>query len=266
MQHEEIRDRAAIEAFLRRDPGLHLYELADLDDRFWPNTRWYAALEGGEIRGLCLFFEGLDPPVLLALEGDREAGLANLVRWAAPRLPAALYAHLSPALVAAAEGCFALESQRLHLKMLLCDVERLGRIDTGSTYAVGGGDLEELRAFYAPLRTDGAGGQYALERYMVETGHYFAIRDAAGIASAGGVHFCSTQYGVAALGNIATRVEARGNGLAKAVTARVCRSLLDVVPIVGLNVESGNTPAIRCYEALGFEHAADYVEATLGSC
>ena len=266
MLHEEIRDRDAIEAFLRRDPGLHLYELADLDDGFWPNTRWYAALEGGEIRGLCLFFEGLDPPVLLALEGEHPCGLADLVRWAAPRLPAVLYAHLSPAGAAAAEGCFALESQRLHLKMLLRDVDRVGRIDSGSTYAVGLGDLEELRAFYAPLRGDGAEGQYALEPYMVETGHYFAIRDAVGIASAGGVHFCSTQYGVAALGNIATRVDARGNGLAKAVTARVCRSLLEVVPLVGLNVESGNIPAIRCYEALGFQRSASYVETTLRSC
>ena len=81
------------------------------------------------------------------------------------------------------------------------------------------------------------------------------LRDASGIASAGGVHFCSTQYGVAALGNIATRPGRRGHGLAKAVTARVCRSLLRVVPELGLNVESGNTPAIRCYRSLGFETA-----------
>jgi len=266
MQYQEIRDRDAVEAFLRRDPGLHLYELADLDDGFWPDTRWFAALEGDEIRGLCLFFRGLDPPVLLALEGEHEQGLADLVPWVAPRLPAELYAHLTPALLEATEGCFEVEPQGLHLKMQLRDPARLGAVDTASTDALDAGDLEELRAFYAPLRTQGAEGQYALEPYMLETGHYFAIRDGGGIASAGGVHFCSTQYGVAALGNIATRLDARGNGLAKSVTARVCRSLLQVVPLVGLNVESGNTPAIRCYQALGFERCASYVEATLRSC
>ncbi|MBW2279128.1 MAG: GNAT family N-acetyltransferase [Deltaproteobacteria bacterium] len=266
MHYEEIRDRDAIEAFLRRDSGLHLYELADLDDGFWPKTRWFAALEAGEIRGLCLLFRGFDPPVLLALEAEGEEGLAGLVDWAAPHLGVRLYAHFTPSLFAAVEGCFDVERHGLHLKMQLREPSRLRDVDSGSASRLDPADLEELRSFYAPLRTDGAEGQYALEPYMLETGHYFAIRDARGISSAGGVHFCSTQYGVAALGNIATRRDARGNGLAKAVTARVCRSLFQVVPLVGLNVESGNTPAVRCYTALGFERCGSYVEATLRSC
>jgi hypothetical protein len=45
MEFERITDRDAIEAFLRRDVGAHVYALADLDDFFWPETVWYAALE-----------------------------------------------------------------------------------------------------------------------------------------------------------------------------------------------------------------------------
>jgi hypothetical protein len=37
----EVDDRARLEAWLRRDPAMHLYELGDLDDFFWPRTRWY---------------------------------------------------------------------------------------------------------------------------------------------------------------------------------------------------------------------------------
>ena len=35
-----LSDRGRIEDFLRADAGLHLYELGDLDDFFWPRTTW----------------------------------------------------------------------------------------------------------------------------------------------------------------------------------------------------------------------------------
>ena len=50
MAIERTTDRETIERFLRNDIGLHLYELGDLDDFFWPRTMWYAAREHGEIR------------------------------------------------------------------------------------------------------------------------------------------------------------------------------------------------------------------------
>ena len=36
----EIRDRSVIAEFCRRRPAVHAYELGDLDDFFWPHTRW----------------------------------------------------------------------------------------------------------------------------------------------------------------------------------------------------------------------------------
>ncbi len=67
MDIRRLLERDRIEAWLRRDPGLHFLSIADLDDFFWPQTRWYGAFDGAALRAICLLFQGLDPPVVLAL-------------------------------------------------------------------------------------------------------------------------------------------------------------------------------------------------------
>lgn len=263
MRVERIHDRDRIERFLRRDPGLHLYSLADLDDAFWPRTRWHAAIEGDEISALFMLFHGLEPSVLIALQSRVDEIGSALLRSIAPDLPDTLYAHLSPGLEDAASAAFELESHGEHQKMSLCEPAALDGLDLSDVAQLRVSDLDELRAFYAPLREGGAEGEYALEPYMLATGHYYAIRDASGLASVGGVHVWSARYGVAAIGNVATRPDARGRGHARRVTARICRSLMPHVPEIGLNVQVGNLPAVRCYERLGFRRVAEYREATL---
>ena len=49
---QTVTDKAAIEAFLRRDVSLHAYSIGDLDDFFWPYTSWYGWYERGELCSL----------------------------------------------------------------------------------------------------------------------------------------------------------------------------------------------------------------------
>jgi predicted GNAT family acetyltransferase len=99
---------------------------------------------------------------------------------------------------------------------------------------------------------------------MLETGFYFAIRRGGSLVSVAGVHVCSPQYRVAALGNITTRPDFRGQGLATAVTARLCQELRSAgIESIGLNVHAGNPGALACYQKIGFERVADYGESTL---
>lgn len=80
------------------------------------------------------------------------------------------------------------------------------------------------------------------------------------LVSVAGVHVYSEEYKVAAVGNIVTHPDYRGNGLGKSVTARLCQSLLEKVDHVGLNVKSDNNTAISVYKGLGFEIVGDYWE------
>lgn len=100
-------DRARIGTALRRDVGLHLYEIGDLDDFFWPRTRWYAwesaddRTDGG-LGAIALLYDAPALPVLLALHRDDPAPLAALLDVIAARLPSRLYAHLGPGLAGGA--------------------------------------------------------------------------------------------------------------------------------------------------------------------
>ena len=62
-----LHSQQEIEAFLRRNPFLHLYSLGDLDDFFWPYTTWYALKDQQQITQLALLYTGTSPPTLLGL-------------------------------------------------------------------------------------------------------------------------------------------------------------------------------------------------------
>jgi predicted GNAT family acetyltransferase len=122
--------------------------------------------------------------------------------------------------------------------------------------ALSAADTEDLLALYAASYP----GNWFVPR-MLETGLYYGIRRGRALVSVAGVHVYSPHYKVAALGNIATRPDARGRGLATAVTARLCHELLlQGIEHVGLNVKADNPSAIACYEKLGFQRVADYGE------
>jgi ribosomal protein S18 acetylase RimI-like enzyme len=125
--------------------------------------------------------------------------------------------------------------------------------------ALSAADTEDLLALYAASYP----GNWLVPR-MLETGYYFGIRRGRALVSIAGVHVFSPHYKAAALGNITTRPDARGQGLATTATARLCQELLHTgIEYVGLNVKADNHGAIACYEKLGFERVTEYGEYTL---
>jgi predicted GNAT family acetyltransferase len=128
----------------------------------------------------------------------------------------------------------------------------------GESFRLSRTDLAEVTEFYQRSYP----GNWFDPR-MLETGQYFGLREQGALVSVAGVHVYSPQYRVAALGNIATLPDCRGQGFARRVTAAVCRSLLSSVDYIGLNVKADNSPAIRCYQRLGFETVTSYGEFAL---
>jgi len=250
-----LDDKHAIEAFLRRNPCLHLYGLGDLDDRFWPGTTWYARVDGGVIRAIALLYRGLALPTLLALGDEEIPHLEDLLRSILPLLPRRFYAHLSPGLAGILREHYRLDSHGQHEKMALVRPELLPFTEIPGVERLTEADQDEVLRFYARSYP----GTW-FEPEMLGLGPYFGMRGPAGLVSIAGAHVWSAAYRVAALGNIATHPEYRGQGYAQAVTGTLCTYLLPTADTLGMNVRSDNAPAIACYRALGFEPCACYEE------
>ncbi len=249
-----VIERATLERFFRREPGLHIYELGDLDPFFFPRCEWWAI--GDDPEAVALLYRGTDVTTLLLLSRALAPARALLAE-VEPHLPDQLYAHLSPGLVDVLESWTA-TPHGLHAKMTLADPSRLEGIDTKGIDALGVDDLDEIRALYARSYP----GNWFDPR-MLETGCYVGAREDGELRSVAGIHVYSPEYRVAALGNITTDPSYRGRGLGRRTVAHLCQRLLENVDTIGLNVKADNATAIRLYAKLGFTHTADYDEVAL---
>ena len=256
MQPAPESDVARLAAYLRRNRELHLYELGDLDDFFFPHTRWWGSGDA-ELEALCLVYEGSFGATLLAFaDPGAEAPMQSLLRAIEPRLPARFHAHLSNGLARSVSRRFELTSRTPALKLALRDTGAVAAVDTAGVVAVDPSDLDGVESFY---RASYPGNWF--DPRMLETGRYCGVRDGNRWLAIAGVHVYSREYRVAALGNIASACDARGRGLGAKVTAALCQTLLrDGIEVIGLNVMRDNEAALRCYRKLGFETIAENEE------
>ena len=254
----ELEDKEEIAAFLRRNARAHVYELGDLDDFDWPYTRWFGWERGGRLEQVVLLYSEPTVPVLLAIADEPFGAMEDLLRAVSAELPTALYVHATAPLLDALAERYAIEGAEPHLKLAL------GRAELLDLFAVpveilGAADLAEIEAFYGAAYP----GTWFVPR-MLATDRYVGIRENGRLACVAGVHLHSPTWRVAALGNVATLPERRGQGLAKGACAALCLLLLaDGIETVALNVRADNAPAITAYTHLGFEFATAYTEASL---
>lgn len=251
-----LHDKAVIEGFLRRKTDLHLYELGDLDDFFWPRTIWFADAKVSPLSAICLLYLGQSQPTLLAL-GDVPPLIA-LLKNISELLPGWFYAHVSPGVEAAFEGAFQLEPHGDHLKMSLNYPTKLLDTSPPRSERLGPEHLPEILQLYRESYPENW-----FDPRMLETREYFGVREEGRLISIAGVHVYSPVLKVAALGNITTAPSHRKLGLATAATRELCLSLMRKVDYVGLNVAAGNHAAIDCYRKLGFEVSAIYREFSI---
>ena len=126
----QLTHKSEIEPYLRRCPHLNYYHLGDLDDCFWPHTRWYAWQAAGETTAIVLLYTAPDPPVLLAILNDNLAHMRLLLAAILPELPPQVYTHLSPGLADVLQATrYTLTHHGAHDKMVLTSPESSGAAD-----------------------------------------------------------------------------------------------------------------------------------------
>jgi ribosomal protein S18 acetylase RimI-like enzyme len=254
----QLRDKGRIERFLRRHPDLHVYSIGDLDDFFWPHTRWLACEEAGNLKDIVLVYTGKTLPTVIGLS-DRPGDMRQFFEQIRPLLPERFHAHLSLGVEKALKDRAEVVPHGGHWRMALRDASAVRAVACPGVEQLTEADLDAVLSFYEQSYP----GNWFDER-MLKTGQYFGLRQNGRLVSVAGVHVYSRRFRVGALGNIATGPAWRNRGYGKRVTARVCQALLEHVDHIGLNVKADNGAALRCYESLGFEIIASYGEFNVG--
>ena len=163
--------------------------------------------------------------------------------------------HLTPGGEQAFSDAWQVESHGRHHKMALTAPQALSEIDASRVSHLTASDLPALQDLYQSAYP----GNWFDPR-MLETGCYYGVCQGERILSVAGGHVFSPRYRVAAIGNITTHPDFRGQGLGTQVTAQLCRQLTQQVDHIGLHVRTDNAVAIACYQRLGFTVVADYEE------
>jgi ribosomal protein S18 acetylase RimI-like enzyme len=253
-----LHDKEEIEAFLRRNTYLHIYSIGDLDDFFWPHTVWYALEHDGEIKQIVLVYTAFDTPTVLAFTEPPVGEMRDFLHSAMRLLPKRFYTHLTEGLRSVLEADYYVTCHGTFYKMALTDTTRLDTVDTSAAERLSRADLPDIEELY---HVSYPGNWF--DPRMLDTRHYYGIRRDGQLVSIAGVHVYSERYKVAALGNVTTHPQLRGQGIASAACAKLCQELLRTVDHIGLNVQADNRSAVSAYERLGFAHIATYEECSV---
>lgn len=254
----ELRDKITIESFFRKNSCLFVYQIGDLDDFFFEKIRWFALTDNGKILQIAMIYYGGNLPVILAITDDSIDEMRMLIKEIIHELPEKLYSHLTPGIFSEFEKKYNCTIHGAEYKMCLQknnlkifpDLQRIRRLHTD--------DHNILKGFYDENYPDNW-----FDKRMLETEKYFGYFEENELAGVAGIHVYSEKFRVAALGNIVTAKEFRGQSICKKVTSALCKDLFETVDIIGLNVDKRNLPALSCYTSLGFKIAGEYEEYML---
>ena len=246
-----IDDRAPqseVRAFFERDRLLSAYALADLDRANIDTARWWVARRDRDVVAATLLVEVLPfRPCFGMGEGE---GLASIFR--ALHEPRLIVAAPPPARLAIEQTYRFERVDRMH--RMVVDASTFRPSEQHHVTRLGPEHIEAVVDLYG----EAARSYFTAERLRREI--YCAIFIDGRIVSAAGTHVRSKDAGIAAVGNVLTRMAYRDRGMATTVTSAVTEAALTEHRDVVLNVREGNAPAITVYERLGYRLHARFLE------
>lgn len=252
------------------DRAVHVYGLADLDEPFWSRSRWWRDQRAviGDVGvgepaegapGIVYAIAAGDPAATLDLWAEVDGELADRYLFTGP---VGATAHL------AAIGRRVVADFGEHHKLVLGDRTALDdtAFDGAAERPGGGGAVRPLGhddlALVADLRRHAADPASFFDPSLFDLGPHVGVVEDGELVAMAGIHVCSDERGVAAIGDVLVdpRHRRRGHGLT--VTAAVARALLTRgITTIGLNVAATNDAARAVYRRLGFVEVHRYEEA-----
>lgn len=248
-----LRDPAAIRSILSTDPAWSVYALGDLAPGFFEHCMWFQPPDGAP--ALAMLFSGFSTPVLFTIgEPSAIASMLDEIQG-----EPALYLQVRPEIVPVLATRYRIVELKEMLRMVL-DPPAYHPASVEGAVRLGPEDLNELVRLYADGNETGEAPDF-FSPSMLRDGVFFGIREAGELVAAAGTHLVASSEGVAAVGNVYTRRDCRGRGLAARTTSAVVGELLRMnLATIALNVSRKNDTAIRVYERLGFLRYCDYYE------
>jgi GNAT superfamily N-acetyltransferase len=243
---------------LASDPAWCVYALGDLAPQFAPHCEWH--IESSGPPAVLLLFRAFETPVLFT-HGD-PAAVARLLDEIAHE--PALYLSIRPAILPLVRERWRVASEIPMWRMTFAPADFApAAAQPGLTpVRLGLDHLPHLEALFADGASTGEAPDF-FAPYMVEQGAFYGLFEGSDLIAAAGTHLLVPAQGVAAIGNVYTRRDRRGRGLAALVTSAVTAELLALQPplgVIALNVNQGNLAAQRVYHRLGFRFHCEFYE------
>lgn len=246
-------DRGVIRTILETDRHWSAYALGDLAPGFIEHCEWVCPADGAA--AMVLRYHGFAPPILFSL------GAAHLVEPLLDELGdvPAMFLHIRPDILPLVTARYEVPDAQPMWRMVL-DHRRHRPVAPDGAVRLGPADLDAAQRLYADGAATGEGPGF-FSAAMLAEGVFFGIREAGELLSIAGTHLVAPFVDVCAIGNVYTRRDCRGHGLAARVTSSVTMELLQRgFGTVALNVAQQNAAAVRLYERLGFATYCGYYE------
>jgi GNAT superfamily N-acetyltransferase len=240
---------AAIRPLLARDPILTAYLLGDLAPGTFERCRWYLATWRERAVAAVMVYLGLRTPAVLSYGAPD--GIAAIFEARRAEWPGECWAKIPAEHEASYRDVFDIARAEPTWIMGLSAADYQPPPPGVTVVRLGPDDpIEPILALYAEYPAN------FFEPSLLARDLYFGAVDETGrLAAVAGTHSRSLEDGVAVVGNIVTRREARNRGYARACTARLVEAhLAEGCRQVALHVAADNAPAIRAYRALGFAY------------
>jgi ribosomal protein S18 acetylase RimI-like enzyme len=241
-----------VRALLDQDRAWSAYAIGDLDAEHAPHCSWYSPADSSP--ALALVYRGFAPPILFAI-GSAPAVAGLLGEIDAPEVSL----HVRRDALEAMSSVYAVTSRRAMWRMVV-EASSFRAADDGEVAALGESDLSDVAALYDDGDRLGESPTF-FHPFMLRQGSFHGVREGRDLVAVAGTHLFSAELGVCTIGNVYTRRDRRGRGLAARVTSAVVRhALAHAIPTIVLNVTQDNDVARRVYERLGFRTHCEFFE------